>query len=481
MPADGNGDPGDDRAVERGAAPAAGRHPASATGVAAGTATAVVDAGTSPGTAPGDPGTVVTLPSDGLLGAPDRALTAATIGKSAPRRALGLVGQYAVLVVLATIVLLPLVFTVLRALSPPFPYINQGKPLHPVAVDWKDRTWLSGGAASVVARTLVVAVMLAWVQLKAGGGSMRRLAPLASPRRLVAVVAGVLVVAALAGQVWAASVDRASSTAWWWLAAIVGVALTQLVGFGHLRPVWKPLLLATLIGVAVAAFVVVAFGASVWTRAYDQGNLGNAMGRSLVVATLITVAQVVTSVLAAYTFAFLRFPAKPLVFALFMGTLLLPLEVTLLANVQTIRELGWINSNAALVLPFGATAFGTFLIRQGFRGVPPEIQDATRLDGYGHMAFLWRFAVPLTRPVIASFTVISALGAWNQYLWPQAVIDDSRYETAQIALKTITATDIASANVGVAAAVIVALPVLLLLVAFQRQMIRGLTAGAVKG
>jgi sn-glycerol 3-phosphate transport system permease protein len=467
MPADGDREP----LVERNAVP--GPYPAGAT--------AVRDVGASPGAAPAPAGTVVTLPTDDLLGGPDRALTAATIGKSAPRRALGLVGQYSVLVVLATVVLLPLVFTVLRALSPPFPYINEGKPLHPVAVDWKDRTWLSGGVFSVVARTLVVAVMLAWVQLKGGGGTVRHLAPLASPRRIVAVVAGVLVVAALAGQVWAASVDRASSTAWWWLAAIAGVTLTQLVGLGHLRPPWKPLLLAALVGTAVTAFVVVAFGASVWTRAYDQGNLGGAMGRSLVVATLITVAQVVTSILAAYTFAFLRFPAKPLVFALFMGTLLLPLEVTLLANVQTIRELGWINSNAALVLPFGATAFGTFLIRQGFRGVPPEIQDATRLDGYGHMAFLWRFAVPLTRPVIASFTVISALGAWNQYLWPQAVIDDSRYETAQIALKSITATDVANANVGVAAAVIVALPVMLLLVAFQRQIIRGLTAGAVKG
>lgn len=423
----------------------------------------------------------VTLAGDGVLGAPSASVAAAEIGKPWWRRALGLVGQYAVLVVLATIVLLPLVFTVLQALSPPFPYINQGKPLHPVAVEWKDRTWISGGLASTVGRTLVVALALAWVQLKAGGGSVRHLAPLASPRRLAAVVAGVVVVAALAGQVWTAAVDRSSATPAWWLAAIVGVAATQLVGIGVRRPLWRPLALAGLVGVAVTAFTVVAFGAAVFNRGWDQGNLGPAMGRSLVITVLITVAQVLTSILAAYAFAFLRFPAKPLVFALFMGTLLLPLEVTLLANVQTIRELGWINSNAGLVLPFGATAFGTFLIRQGFRGVPPEIQDATRLDGYGHMGFLWRFAVPLTRPVIASFTVISALGAWNQYLWPQAVIDDSRYETAQIALKSIVGTEVANANVGVAAALIVALPVVLLLVAFQRQIIRGLTAGAVKG
>ena len=433
----------------------------------------------SPTDAPADE--VVTMAADGLLSAPDPGLTAATIGKSSSRRTLGLVGQYAVLVALAAVVLLPIVFTVMQALSPPFTYINEGKPLHPVAVDWKDRTWLSGGVFSVVARTALVALALAWVQLRVAGGSHRDLAPLAAPRRIVAVIAGVAAIAVLAGQVWTASVDRASATSWWWLAAIVAVAATQLIGFGELRPLWRPLLLASLVGVAVTAFVVVAFGAAVWNRGWDQGDLGAAMGRSLTITVLITIAQVVTSILAAYAFAFLRFPAKTLVFAVFMGTLLLPLEVTLLANVQTIRELGWINSNAGLVLPFAATAFGTFLIRQGFRGVPPEIQDATRLDGYGHMAFLWRFAVPLTRPVIASFTVISALGAWNQYLWPQAVIDDSRYQTAQIALKSIVGTEVANANVGVAAALVVAVPVVLLLVAFQRQIIRGLTAGAVKG
>ncbi|MFS8481303.1 MAG: carbohydrate ABC transporter permease [Acidimicrobiia bacterium] len=426
---------------------------------------------------------VVTMPADDVIGGPIHgAPPAAVAGRSHARRVAGLVGQYALLVVLAAVVLLPVAFAVIQALSPPFPYINEGKPLHPVAVQWKDRGWLDGGAVSVVLRTLVVVAALAWVQLRAAGGTLRAPAPLVrSPRRLAAVVAGTVAVAALASQVWSAAVDRSTSTPAWWLATIAAVAATQLVGFGLHRPVWRPLLLAALVGVATTAIVVVAFGAAVWNQGWDQARLGPAMTRSLVVTVLITVAQVLTSILAAYAFAFLRFPAKTLLFALFMGTLLLPIEVTLLANVQTIRELGWINSNAGLVVPFAATAFGTFLIRQGFRGVPPEIQDATRLDGYGHMAFLWRFAVPLTRPVIASFTVIAALNAWNQYLWPQAVIDDSRYETAQIALKTISATDVANANVGVAAALIVALPVVALLLAFQRQIIRGLTAGAVKG
>jgi sn-glycerol 3-phosphate transport system permease protein len=429
--------------------------------------------------APAPAGPDVVTPPD-VLGAP-RALTAATIGQSSARHRWGLVGQYTVLVLLAALVLGPVLFTLLQALSPPFDYLRAGKPLHPVAVEWKDRTWLSGGAFSVVGRTLLVALLLAWVQLKAAGGGMRDLAPLAAPRRVAAVVGGVVAVAVLTGFVWAASFDRAASTSFWWIAAIAVVGATQFVGFAGRGAWWRPWLLAGLVGAGLTGAVVVFCGAAVWNRAWDQGSLSSALGRSFVIAILITVAQVVTAILAAYAFAFLRFPAKALVFGFFMGTMLLPLEVTLLANVQTIRELGWINSNAALVTPFAATAFGTFLIRQGFRGVPPEIQDATRLDGYGHMAFLWRFAVPLTRPVIASFTVIAALGAWSQYLWPQAVIDDDRFQTAQIRLKTIVGTDLASANVGVAAALIVALPVVLLLIAFQRQIIRGLTAGAVKG
>ncbi|MBP7630251.1 MAG: carbohydrate ABC transporter permease, partial [Acidimicrobiales bacterium] len=167
-------------------------------------------------------------------------------------------------------------------------------------------------------------------------------------------------------------------------------------------------------------------------------------------------------------------------FALFMATLLLPLEVTLIGNIALIRQLEWINTMQALVLPFTASAFGTFLIRQGFRGIPPEINDATRLDGYGHVAFLTKFAVPLTRPVIASFTVIAALGAWNQYLWPASVVSDDRYNTLQFQLRTIIGNNVANANVSIAAAMVAAVPVLVLLIAFQRQIIRGLTAGAVK-
>lgn len=218
-----------------------------------------------------------------------------------------------------------------------------------------------------------------------------------------------------------------------------------------------------------------------FTEAWQRGNLGGALARSLVVTVAISGAQVATSVLAAYAFAFLRFPLKRLVFALFMATLLLPLEVTLLPNLHTMRDLGWFDSYQGLIVPFTASAFGTFLVRQGFLGIPDEIRDAARLEGWSHLQFLVRFAVPLTRPVIASFTVISFIGSFNQYLWPRAVITDTRsWGTIQIALRGLTSR-IEQSNVPVAGAVIAAVPIVIVLILFQRHIVRGLTAGAVKG
>jgi sn-glycerol 3-phosphate transport system permease protein len=218
-----------------------------------------------------------------------------------------------------------------------------------------------------------------------------------------------------------------------------------------------------------------------FSEAWERGNLGGALLRSSIVTVAITGLQVVTAVLAAYAFAFLRFPLKRLVFAVFMATLLLPLEVTLLPNLHTMRDLGWFDSYQGLVIPFAASAFGTFLIRQGFLGIPHEIRDAARLEGWSHARFMVRFAVPLTRPVIASFGVISFISAFNQYLWPRAVITDSdRWGTVQIALRGLTSR-VEQSNVPVAGAVIAAVPIVIVLILFQRHIVRGLTAGAVKG
>ncbi len=220
---------------------------------------------------------------------------------------------------------------------------------------------------------------------------------------------------------------------------------------------------------------------STYGDAIRIGNLDRYLLNSAVVTAIIVVGQVVTSILAAYAFAFLRFPFKRLVFLVFLATLMVPAEVTIVANYETIQELGWIDSYQALTIPFLATAFGTFLLRQNFLQVPQDLRDAAALDGYGHWGFLTGVAVPLARPAIAALTVFSFLLSWNQYLWPLLVTNEESHRTVQIGLKALGASNIDQINVVLAGTVLAGAPIFVLLVLFQRQLVRGLTSGAVKG
>jgi sn-glycerol 3-phosphate transport system permease protein len=220
---------------------------------------------------------------------------------------------------------------------------------------------------------------------------------------------------------------------------------------------------------------------STYSDAFRIGHLGRYLLNSVVVTSIIVAGQVITSIFAAYAFAFLRFPFKRLVFLVFLATLMVPAEVTIVANYETIQDLGWIDSYLGLTVPFLATAFGTFLLRQSFLQVPQDLRDAAALDGYGHWGFLRGVAVPLARPSIAALTVFSFLLSWNQYLWPLLVTNSEEYRTVQIGLKALAATNIDQINIVLAGTVVAGAPIFVLLVLFQRQLVRGLTSGAVKG
>lgn len=220
---------------------------------------------------------------------------------------------------------------------------------------------------------------------------------------------------------------------------------------------------------------------STYSTAFDDAHLGVYLRNSAIVATLITAAQVVTAVLAAYAFAFLDFPFKRTLFVLFLATLMVPFEATIITNRQTIVDLGWFNSYPALVVPFLATGFGAFLLRQAFLQVPRDLQDAAALDGYGHWRFLARVVVPLARPAIGALAVFSFLLAWNQYLWPLIVTESDNLRTVQIGLRQLRASSLDRVNITFAGTILASLPIFVLLILFQKQLVRGLTAGAVKG
>lgn len=220
---------------------------------------------------------------------------------------------------------------------------------------------------------------------------------------------------------------------------------------------------------------------SSYSEAWTDGNFGTYLWNSAVVTTVITLGQLLTSILAGYAFAMLEFPLKRTIFVVFLATMMVPFEVTIITNLQTVTDLHWYDTYAGLAIPFLATGFGAFLMRQAFLQIPSDLRDAATIDGYGHLRFLARVAVPLARPSIAALAVFSFLGAWNQYLWPLLVTEDDRLRTVQIGLRQLRSTQLDEINVTLAGTVLAALPLVVLLILFQKQLIRGLTTGAVKG
>jgi sn-glycerol 3-phosphate transport system permease protein len=220
---------------------------------------------------------------------------------------------------------------------------------------------------------------------------------------------------------------------------------------------------------------------STYSSAWDAGHMSTYLRNSFIVTLAITIGQVVTAILAGYAFAILEFPFKRTLFVVFLATLMVPFEVTIVTNVTTVSDIGWYNTYVGLAVPFMATGFGAFLMRQAFLVLPRDLRDAAALDGYGHIRFLTRVAVPLARPAVAALTVFAFLAAWNQYLWPLLITKDDSLRTVQIGLKQLRSTNIEQINLTFAGAVIAVLPLVILLLVFQRHLVRGLTAGAVKG
>ncbi len=260
-------------------------------------------------------------------------------------------------------------------------------------------------------------------------------------------------------------------------------ALLLLVTFIVVFPVYTTVIASLKPGDEVLAnpLVPTAFTLDVLVDAWNEGRLGRYLFNSFVVAAVVTVAQVVTSVLAAYAFAILRFPGKRVLFLVFVATLLVPLEATLVVNRETVDSLGWLNSYQGLAVPFLATAFGVFLMRQVFMTLPRDLRDAAAIDGVGHLGFLRHVAVPLVRPTIGALALFSFLGTWNQYLWPNLVVNEADMNTVQSGLRLLARSSLSEPNLVMAGTVIAAIPIFAALFLFQRQLVRGLTAGAVKG
>jgi sn-glycerol 3-phosphate transport system permease protein len=216
-------------------------------------------------------------------------------------------------------------------------------------------------------------------------------------------------------------------------------------------------------------------------HALQQAPLVRYLLNSGVQSTLVMLGQLFTASLAAYAFAFLDFKGKHFFFLLFLSTMMIPWEATIIPNYLTIRNLGWTDTFQGLAVPFMATGFGTFLLRQFFLKIPRELYDAAVIDGASHLYFLTAIVVPLARPALGTLAVYSFLQTYNQYLWPLLITNNPDMRTVQIGIALLQDEERFMFNTVMAGVVIILIPTILLFIFSNRQLIRGLTAGAVKG
>ncbi|MGQ3674027.1 carbohydrate ABC transporter permease [Xanthobacter sp. TB0139] len=199
---------------------------------------------------------------------------------------------------------------------------------------------------------------------------------------------------------------------------------------------------------------------------------GTYLINSVIVTSSILAGQLITITLAAYAFARLNFPGKNLLFTLFLLQVMFPIYAIFLTNFITLREIGLVNTIPAMIVPFVASGYGTFMLRQSFRQVPQELSDAARLDGCGHLSILWHVYLPLVKPTLIAFSIISIVTHWNDYMWPLLVTNSEEIRTLPIGLGLL-----AKADSGadwprlMAGTTIVVSPLLLLFLIFQRRFI----------
>ncbi|MBB3994760.1 sn-glycerol 3-phosphate transport system permease protein [Sulfitobacter undariae] len=199
---------------------------------------------------------------------------------------------------------------------------------------------------------------------------------------------------------------------------------------------------------------------------------GTYLINSIIVTGSILAGQLVTITLAAYAFARMTFPFKNLLFTLFLLQVMFPIYAIFLTNFVTLQEMGLLNTLSAMIVPFIASGYGTFMLRQSFRQVPSELSDAARLDGCNHLEILWHVFLPLVKPTLIAFAIISVVTHWNDYMWPLLVTNSENVRTLPIGLGLL-----AKADSGadwprlMAGTTLVVSPLLLLFMIFQRRFI----------
>ena len=202
---------------------------------------------------------------------------------------------------------------------------------------------------------------------------------------------------------------------------------------------------------------------------------------SFLVAGTITFGQIVSCSLAAFAFSFLEFPGRGILFALVMATMMVPGEATIISNYLTVAGWGMLDSYPVLIIPYLTSAMGIFLFRQFYMSFPKSLYESAKLDGCTNLRFIVKILIPLTKSAIGAMAVYTFINAWNMYMWPLLVTGSNRMRTVQIGISMLDSVDSQSITLMIAGVVMIIFPSISIFIIGQKQLIRGMFSGAVKG
>lgn len=202
---------------------------------------------------------------------------------------------------------------------------------------------------------------------------------------------------------------------------------------------------------------------------------------SLLVALITTASVAFFDSLVGYVLAKYRFPGRQLIFIVILSTLMVPTEMLVIPWYVMSINMGWTDSYWGIMFPGVISAFGIFLMRQFFMGVPNDLIDAARLDGFSEFRIFWKIALPLVKPALAALCIFTFLGNWNAYIWPLIVVRSSEMRTLPVGVAFFSSESGSAFHLIMAAAAMATIPVIIVFLVFQRQIIKGIALTGVKG
>ena len=218
-----------------------------------------------------------------------------------------------------------------------------------------------------------------------------------------------------------------------------------------------------------------------YARAFQAAPFGRYYLNSLIVACTVTLGQLITCSMAAYAFARLQFKGRDVLFYIFLGTMMIPYQVTMIPSFMVLYWLGWVDSYQAMIVPGLASAFGTFLLRQFFLTIPKELEEAAYIDGCGKFRVLWQIIIPLSKPALATLAILTFMGTFNDFIWALIVVNSDHLRTVQLGLAIFRDRYITDWDLLMAGSVMATLPILIVFFFAQKYFIKGITLSGIKG